>query len=392
MVVLESDEDYRKANTTSDGDIIGAPFIRGDEYLLTSFGTMIRADWLEEVNMEIPKTPEQLYDVLVAFKEKLGVEVPFSGQWGNINRGLLTGGGLTNAYGIISAEFYQVDGIVHYGYTEPAMKDVFAYLNKLYNEGLLDPDFATMDYTTYTNNMISGRAGLAQGAVGGQLGSFMRTATVDNSDYELVGIPTLVSTEGETPKFNCAEFAVTGSVMVMTPQCENKEAAAKFLNYGYTEEGGMFFNYGIEGESYTLVDGYPTYTEWVMNNPDGRTMQQALAGYCRSWSTGPFVQQKEYMEQFAALPQQKEALTTWTDNESSTYIMPLLSISADDSSEYSKIESEIKTYISEMALAYITGAKSLDSFEAEFLPTLESLGVDRMIEIKQDALDDYNAR
>ena len=121
-------------------------------------------------------------------------------------------------------------------------------------------------------------------------------------------------------------------------------------------------------------------------------MQQALAGYCRSWAQGPFVQQKEYMEQFGSLDRQKEALTTWTDTEASSHIIPLISIKAEDSSEYSKIESEIKTYIGEMSIAYITGAKALDGFESEFLATLESLDVDRMIEIKQNALDDYNAR
>jgi len=392
MAVLESNEDYRRANTTSHGDIIGAPFIRGDEYLLTSFGTIIRADWLEELNMENPKTPEQFYDVLVAFKEKMGAEVPLSGRWRDVGRALLTGGGLTNAYGIPSAEFYQVDGTVHYGYTKPEMKEVFAYLNKLYNEGLLDPDFATIDANGAKNNILNGRSGVAAGAVGGAIGTYMKIAMTDNPDYALTGVPTLVSAEGETREFSCEEFPVPGHMYVMTPQCENKEAAVKFLNYGYTEEGGMFFNYGVEGESYTMVDGYPTYTEWVLNNPDGWTMQQALAAYCRSWAQGPFVQQKEYFEQFASMDRQKEAVTTWTDTEAAAHILPLISIAAEDSSEYSKIESEIKTFVSEMSIAYITGAKSLDGFESEFLATLESLDVDRMIEIKQNALGDYNAR
>ena len=63
----------------------------------------------------------------------------------------------------------------------------------------------------------------------------------------------------------------------------------------------------------------------------------------------------------------------------------------EEADEYSKISGEVATYVKEMLAAYMTGAKSLDTFETEYLATLESLGVDRMIEIYQSALDQFNA-
>lgn len=58
QAVMDSNELYKKSNTTMDGDIIGFPFIRGDDYLRTSAGLIIRQDWLDDLNMELPQTPD----------------------------------------------------------------------------------------------------------------------------------------------------------------------------------------------------------------------------------------------------------------------------------------------------------------------------------------------
>lgn len=58
QAVMDSNELYKKSNTTMDGDIIGFPFIRGDDYLRTSAGLIIRQDWLDDLNMELSQTPD----------------------------------------------------------------------------------------------------------------------------------------------------------------------------------------------------------------------------------------------------------------------------------------------------------------------------------------------
>lgn len=392
MAALSEDERYMKASTTDSGNLIGAPFIRGDEYLLNSLGMIIRNDWLEELNLEIPKTPDQLYETLVAFRDEMGAAEALSCDTWQLKNYYLKDGLITNGFGLPTGDFYVEDGVVHYGFAEPEIKDCYAYLNKLFSEGLMEKDYGTWDGAVYKNNIMGGNSGMTAGSVGGNLGSWMKEAVETNPDYELVGVPSLVQNEGDRAKGSASNFCVTGTFLVMTTQCENKEAAAQFINYGYTDEGAMLFNYGVEGESYEMVDGVPTYTEFITNNPDGWTMQQALAGYCMSWSEGPFVQQKGYMEQFAALPQQQEAITNWTDNDYLDYQLPLLAIGLEDSDEYSKINSEISTFIDEMVVAYVTGEKSLDNFETEYMETLKSLGVDRLIEIQQTAYDKYLAR
>ena len=53
---------------------------------------------------------------------------------------------------------------------------------------------------------------------------------------------------------------------------------------------------------------------------------------------------------------------------------------------------KIGTYVSEMTIQYITGLEPLDTFESKYLETLKSMNVERAIEMRQEALDDFNAR
>lgn len=393
MEALESNPDFIKQTTTDEGKIIGGPFVRGDDMLKTSAGIIIRQDWMDELGLEAPETPDEVYEVLKAFKEEKGAEVPltFSSQFGlktlGLNHGILTG-----AFGLPKCDFYQENGTVHYGFYEQEYKEVLTWLNKLYQDGLLDPNFQTIDNTSVAANMLNGEAGMTIGANGGFLGSWLNTMAETDAEYDLAGISPLVAKKGDTPMSTHFDNATNGWYLVMTPTCSNKEAAAQFINYGYTEEGSLLFNFGIEGESYTMENGYPTYTDLIMNNPEGLTAQQAMAQYQRAWYNGPFVQRKEYIEQYYVLEQQKEALKAWSNSNAAEYQMPNVVIADADAAELSKLTADINTYIDEMMVKYISGLVSLDTFETEYLPTLQSMGIERVIEIYQDGLDRYNAR
>ena len=363
QAVLDSNELYKNATISSEGNIIGFPFIRGDDYLLTSYGLVMRADWLEDLNMEVPETPDELYTVLKAFQTEKGADVAFSiGNWA-LNK-MIKEGAFSAGYGLPRADFYQVDGTVHFGFYEEGFKDTLAFLNK---------------------------SGMTAGAVGSGIGTWL-SEKADDPAYDLVGVGPLTTERGTVSVGGGQDFPVNGVMAVVTRQCDNVEAAVQFLNYGYTEEGNLFFNYGVEGESYTMEDGVPTYTDFIMNNPDGWSKQQALAAYTRSWANGPFVQEKGYMEQYSNLPQQIDAINRWTNTTVGDHVIPNVTIALEDADEFSSLSSEITTYIEEMTIKYITGLTSLDTFETEYLATLKEMGVERYIELKQNALDEYNAR
>lgn len=391
MAALETNPDFLKASTTDGGDIVGGPFVRADEKLKTSAGMIMRQDWLDELGMEVPNTPDELYDVLKAFKDKMGAEVPFSPQLWWLQAIGVEQGLLTSPFGLVKGGYYQVDGTVHYGYYEKEYKDVLTYLNKLYEDDLLDPNFATLDADTMKSNIMNGVSGMMITSNGG-VGTFLTTMAESNPDYNLVGVAPLVAKDGDVAMSTHYDNAVTGYFLAMTTDCKEKEAAAKFINYGYTEAGQLLFNFGIEGESYNMVDGYPTYTDVIMKNPNGLTVQQAMAQYHRAWMNGPFLQVEEYVEQYYELDQQKKNLESWTASDAIKYQLPAVVIAEEDSSEFSKLTADINVYVGEMFIKYITGQVSLDTFETDYLTTLKSMGMDTVIEMYQKALDNYNAR
>ena len=167
----------------------------------------------------------------------------------------------------------------------------------------------------------------------------------------------------------------------------------KFLDYAYSDEGYMLFNFGIEGESYEMKDGYPKYTELIMKNPDGLNVSQAMGQYFKASGAGPFVQDKRYIEQYYEKPQQQEALKTWTKyiDETLESMLPQLTPTAEESSEYANIMSEVEKYRDEMRVKFITGIVPMSDFDS-YVQRINQLGIEKALKIKNDALERYNER
>ena len=158
------------------------------------------------------------------------------------------------------------------------------------------------------------------------------------------------------------------------------------MDYGYSDAGFLLYNFGKEGESYTMVDGVPTYTELITNNE--KPMSYMIGLYARSSYFGPMVQAEQYMRQYAKLDVQKEGIEVWMQNENTDHILPNVTLTADENSEYSKIMADIDTYRQEMLYNFITGTVSLEKLP-EYFATMKDMGIERAIEINQTAYERY---
>ena len=165
----------------------------------------------------------------------------------------------------------------------------------------------------------------------------------------------------------------------------------RFLDYPRSEEGYILYNFGVEGESFDYVDGVPTYSDLVMNNPDGLSVAQAMSKYCLANVNGPFTQALEYIQQYYQLTQQKHALTNWSDSDDNTSVLPPITFTPEESAEVAKIMSEVKTYRDEMTMKIIMGTEPVSKVD-EFQTTIRGMNLDRVIQLYQTALDRYYAR
>lgn len=384
---LSENEDVNKRVLTDEGNYYVFPFIRGDKELLTAAGPVVRRDWLQQLNLPIPETTDEVETTLRAFKNDLGVKAPLTMLNYETNF-LLNICQATNT-------FYVEGGKVFFGPSQPEYKEALTRLNKWYKEGLLDNNYVSTDSAQLDANMLNGESGMTYAGGGGGIGKWLDTMASKGQQFDILGIPFISDKKGNAPKFDVAgtTYSSYGSVAITT-SCKYPELAAKLLDYGYSDEGHMLFNFGTEGTSYEMKDGYPTYTDEIMKNPEGLTVSQAMGKYFLAAHAGPFVQDKRYIEQYYSKPQQKEALANWTKHLGSTEsrTLPILTYTADESTEYANLMTEIEKFVNENTAQYISGIKSLDSFDSSFESGLANLKIDRALEIVQAAYDRYMSR
>lgn len=374
---------------TANGSYYAFPFIQGDDKLRTYQGPIIRKDWLDELGLEVPTTIDEWHNVLTAFKERKGAEAPLT--FLGVPNPLfgIEGGGFIGAYGIKKG-FYQEDGKIKFGAQEPEYKEFLTLFRDWYAEGLIDKNWAAVDSETQDMSMIIGRSGASIWNAGAGIGTWLPILQGNDPSAELVAAPYPVLNKGDRPKFGQLAPAIGSSGGVaISSNSQHVEEAARMLDYGYGPEGHLLFNFGIEGVSYVMKDGYPTYTDTILKNPDKLAPAQALAMYTRASYFGPFVQDTRYMEQYYNLPEQKEAVRLWSSTDAALHSLPTLPKTEKENTEMSVIMQEVNKVVDEMSLKIIFGTEPVESFDI-YVEQMKSLQIDRALQIQQQALDRYN--
>ena len=381
---LQEHPEIAKECSTDDGTYYCFPFFRGYDYenngLLFSEGTIYRMDILKSLGFEnAPETADELYEVLVAIKNAGVVEIPMSVRPDHINRVFAPAFDSWDSW-------YVEDGKVKHGYLEQNRYDYLSFLNKIYSEGLLDNDYMSVNKNGMNSMFLSGKI-----AIGYNPGSLIATAVKTMENVEISSAKPLSAVKGRNSKFakmNTVFDTSASSAAAITTSCKNVEAAARLLDYAYGEEGHLLANFGIEGVTYEMVDGYPTYTDFVNSNKD-----EVMSKYMRCSVNGAMIQDPRYLEQYYDTKEQAAALSLWSQTDYGKYMLPPVSIASEDGAKAASIINKVNTYAEEMETKFITGAIELNekSF-AEYQAQLRSFGLEEAVAIYQKAYDTYLAK
>ena len=387
---LEENPDIDRMVKTDNGTYFAFPFIRGEDGLCYTVGSFIRKDWLDDLGMEVPTTIDEWHDVLVAFKEQKGAVAPLC--FDNANFKFSNPFAFAYGVGMSSSKFILGDnGEVVYAPAQEGWKEYLTTMHQWYEEGLIDADIATLTGDQVTAKMTTDQAGASVGWAASRMQLFMTTAQQENPDYLLVPAPQPAAKAGETAEYAYKENNFPDVGAAITASCENVELAARFLDYGYSEEGHNLFNFGTEGVSYNWEGDTAVYTETITNNEDGWPIAQALAKYIRANYNGPFVQDMNYLEQYLQLETAKLCPSTWGVETAKEHTLPPITPTEEESKELATITNEMDTYVEEMMLKFIFGTESLDNWDT-YIQTLEGMNLQRAVEIEKAAYERYNAR
>jgi putative aldouronate transport system substrate-binding protein len=349
-------------------------------------GLVARKEFLDRLRMNPPETAQELYTYLTRLKNELGVETPFMSAQNRFET-VFTGGALTSPFGLPKSDAYQINGRVYYGAYEPQYKDVLVYFNRLYSEKLLDNNFAVTDEPTAHASVLSGRTGLI----------FTATSRIQNmtyaadnaSDFTLLGLPSMSTAKGVKPMYSYADNPVTYSFWCYLPErCRDPVNALKLLNYLHTEKGNILANFGEENVTFRYVNNEPIMTDFVTKNPQGLPLDGILRAY--GLLNFPITQDLRMSRQRFPLPQQLQAMDVWSYADTDKYTISNNSILPQYADEYAGLVTDINTFINESRAQFISGALSIDRFDSFYIPTLKSMGMDRLIQILQQSYEVYN--
>ncbi|WP_425453996.1 extracellular solute-binding protein [Paenibacillus flagellatus] len=389
--VLADHPDWKKEMMTDEGSIYGLPFIRSHEQLKVFLGPTIRKDWLDKLGLQLPTTIDEWYAVLKAFKERdpngngKPDEIPLYLAKGDVD----TSTAFLGAFGI-NAGFYQEGGKVKYGPTDPKFKEFLTLMNKWYKEGLLDKDFATTDAKMLEAKITGGQIGSAVLYTGSGIGKYATLMKDKDKNFRLVAAPYPVLNKGDKQIWGYKDFSVAPTSAAISTSNKNPIETIKWLDYGYSEQGTLLFNFGKEGVSYTMQNGKPTFKPEVMNDPTGLPLIQSMSKHNRATFSGPFMLDIRFDEQYTNSPDQLESKKIWAAPTLEKK-MPRTTPTKEESSRYASIMADINTYKDEMYLKFIMGAEPLDNFD-KYVKTIQGMGLDEALKIQQSALERYAKR
>lgn len=392
LKALETEEEIMRQALTDEGKFAAMYKLEPTPARLVTAGPLMRKDLLEQYGLEVPVTIEDWYKNLKTFKEN-GMQAPLT---------VSNSEPRTSLYFTMSAfqtyySFY-IDpdtGKIAYGPITENYREWLREMKRWYGEGLIDPEYTATDRKTLASNMTGGKSGATMGLLSATIGNLTSTARTQNPDYELVGCPWPVKAEGDTPYVINYEAAVRvgGMGAVVTSSCQEPVLAVQVLDYFYSEEGQDLLNWGIEGVTYEK-DGSNNkkFTDGIMKEASGKTPSEAIAPYAIP-ALG-FTKMMDY-DAWAAinlsLPEQFEANKVWAEG-STGMMLPNLELTSEKNDEYNKIMNEIKTYVDENQIKFITGALDVDSDFEKYVDQIKKMKIETAAAYMQEAYDAYKNR
>lgn len=400
-IAFEQSPYILKGVTALDGNIYGLPGLEECYHCDYSQKMWINKEWLNNLNLPMPTTTDELYTTLLAFKDN---DPNGNGEKDEIALSGCTDGWNSNPINFLMCSFiYSTDssvltlnnGKVDISANKPEWKEGLAYIRKLYAEGLIDPQAFTQNY--------EGLQGIA-----------------DNPDTVIVGAFTqgcCVPTTGEdgrwtqydvvTPLKGPNGMQLTGyfggnvgdALFAITDKANEEQqiAAIKIVDYLFSQEGSLDSMYG------------PKDIGWWDPKPDelgidGKdALYSAVEPYQRedkrsvTWDIGLKYTPTELFngraqEQDITVPSGYETFLSVMTNKIAPF-KPAETFPAaiwykpENAQQLAQIRTDINNYIKTNSAQFVIGEKNLDSDWNAYVEGFNGLGVEEYIRASQEAYD-----
>ena len=360
--------------------------------------------WVRNLGMEMPKTLEELYDVLVAVRDmdadsdgNTDDEYPILFRFESqpaFKYSVLAGYGLIalqDEYGVTAD--YVKDGQYLFVPAQEGYKNYLAYMNKLYTEGLISDDCFTASQEQINAKIQTNKVFM----MGMQPYNLLYEDEQWIDKFEMLPFLTSETSSEMIWPGNLRHTRAWGN-FVMTDKCKYPVEMIKLVDYWYSDVGSLMIRAGREKGTYDdqgweiIIDektgdwtskisydtekytGYydfrihnaPLQGSYVAGEFQNKLMIQS--DYKNNWysETKMATGRTEYMQ----IPYPE---VTYTEEEQETMMTYV----------------DIANYVKSMETKFIMGEVSLDDWDS-YVNTLYSMGLEDIIAVKQAAYDRWN--
>lgn len=392
MYYMNTDDSVRSELITDNGALPAIATIYKDAGCENG-GMLLRGDWLDELNMDAPKTLDELHDYIQTCIKQYGTQGIYIGNamGNNYADDLL----YSYAYDFYAGDYNVIDGEVVYSYLNDSYYDYISMIAQWYADGTIYADFYTGQTSDADTAFASGNSPMVTGTAA-------NLATIESYkptdyDYKLLPIETPKLSEEDELHFSWTDThsrIKQRDTWSISTACGDPEGIMMMVNYLFSEAGELLFNYGDEGHTFDYDEnGNPQYTELVTNNPDGLSYMDACYIYVSAAASGHMPGILDLKATYYYFDDaQWNVLDTFMSCEADgSYNMPKgVALNAEENEEYAALYSDITTYAATEIMKFVLGQTELteESFQS-VQDEIVSMGGERMEELYQAAYERY---
>lgn len=370
-----------------------------DLMAVTYWGLLMRKDWLDSLNLDVPTTIQEWYDVLVAFRDfdpngnNETDEIPFDAASAGLSL-------FMPAFDILSGVYVTPEGKVAYGEYTENYKDYLEIMAKWYDEGLVQyaytEDGALVASEEVDKHVYADLSGSWKG-LANAWGQTLPTLLTKNPNAAYVAVPWPKDANGVSyGGYNGISYINRYSTVIST-SCKNVEAAARLIDIMYTEEGSLLTTWGTldtpeaPGSYYVDANGKRHQTDYAIERVEyrgGKFQRQRL--FAHPGNNFPRIGMNDF-EASARAEDYVNACALWSQADRGLSFPTTCSLSKDEQMAASSATEEMGKYIADMTWKFITGQEPLVNYD-KYIDTLQKMGMDNLLAAYQAAYDRYVAR
>lgn len=412
--IFEEYPGSRAQITQLDGNIYSMPNANECYHCTLDTKMWINQTWLDNLNLKMPTTTDEFYEVLKAFKEQdangngdPNDELPLAGSyldgWSTqadrfimnsfLYYDIVLASNTTESFG-----FYMDGDTVKTPFADPAMKEGLRYIRKLYDEGLYYDGSFSQNANQLTQLVENPDACLVGAVGGGYGGIFSQLGGERYKQYRAV-LP-LKGPEGVQQTIKDPYSAVWASNFILSKDCANPEIAVKWADYCYEFEstcraylGPKDVNWRDAKEGEIGINGKPAlYVQlvpWQEVDPQNdHIVQMGIDKRDSDYRLGMAYDQSIDLYSSDALEKLLyEVSVEYSQFEKPEMKLPPLKFTKAQNDEMMVMKTELTNGIREGLVDFMTGARDIDNDYDAFLDDLENKGLSKLTEYYQAAYD-----